>query len=214
MQFFSGVGLRAALLVLPISVPFALRAEENPSPSPPSKVLPELSDFSLADCAGKPCTLKDLNSHKIAVLFFMGTECPVSNFYAPVLERLAKAYAGKGVGVYGVHPDPDLTAAEAARHAADYRLTFRVLLDPKQSLARQAGVETVPQVVVVARSGKMMYRGRIDDRFSLDGKRRDEPRVKDLELALDAVLDGKDPPTKQTKAYGCPLPEPVPPKKK
>jgi hypothetical protein len=40
------------------------------------------------------------------------------------------------------------------------------------------------------------------------GKRRAEPTQRDLRLALDAIVQGKTPPTPVTKAIGCYLPEP------
>jgi hypothetical protein len=67
--------------------------------------------------------------------------------------------------------------------------------------------------VVLAPSGQVLYRGRIDDLYTLDGTRREAPRTRDLEEAIQAVLAGKPPPVAQTKAFGCPLPEPVKPSK-
>ena len=63
--------------------------------------------------------------------------------------------------------------------------------------------------VVLAPSGRVLYRGRIDDLYTLDGKRRDAPTTRDLEEAIKAVLAGKPPPVARTKAFGCPLPPPA-----
>jgi peroxiredoxin len=169
-----------------------------------------VADFTLHDCKGKSHSRKDWAGRKAVVLFFMGTECPVSNLYAPQIELMAKSYAARGVAFYGVQPDPEVTPADAAKHAAEYHLSFPILMDPTQRLARQAGVEVVPEAVVVTPAGEVLYRGRIDDRYALDGKRRDEPRVKDLHNALEAALAGKAPPVRQTRAFGCPLPDPSP----
>ena len=54
----------------------------------------------------------------------------------------------------------------------------------------------------------MIYHGRIDDRYSLSGKRRDVPTRHDLEAALDAALAGKTPEVPETRAFGCLLPKP------
>jgi peroxiredoxin len=181
----------------------AVLAAEKPS---------AVKDFSLADVAGKKHTREEWKGKKAVVLFFLGTECPVSNFYAPEYARLARAFADKGVICYGVHPDPDVTAQDAARHAADYRLSFPVLLDPTQAVTRQAGVQVVPSAVVLSPAGMVLYRGRIDDRYTADGVRREVPTRRDLELALQAVTAGKAVAVAETKAFGCPLPEPVKPK--
>jgi peroxiredoxin len=102
-----------------------------------------------------------------------------------------------------------VTAAAAARHAADYRLPFPVLLDPTQAVARQAGVPVVPYAVVLAPSGVTLYRGRVDDRYTADGVRREVPTTRDLEKALRALTEGKAVPVAETRAFGCPLPEPA-----
>src|SRR5262249_6320143 len=132
-----------------------------------------VKDFSLADARGKTHTSADWKGKKAVVLFFLNTECPVSNFYAPECSRLAKAFAVKWAAFYGIHPDPDLTAEAAARHAADYRIAFRVLLDPTQVVTRQTGVERVPSAVVLSPEGDVLYRGRVDDRYTADGVRRE-----------------------------------------
>lgn len=171
-----------------------------------------VKDFSLADVKGKRHTAADWKGKQAIVLFFLGTECPVSNFYAPEYVRLAKTYTGKGVAFYGIHPDPDVSAADAERHAGEYRLTLPILLDPTQVITRQTGASVVPSAVVLSPVGEVLYRGRIDDRYSAEGVRREKPTTNDLETALSAVLAGKKPPVAETKAFGCPLPEPAKPK--
>ena len=42
-----------------------------------------IKDFVLADAKGKKHTRVDWKDKKAVVLFFLGTDCPVSNFYCP-----------------------------------------------------------------------------------------------------------------------------------
>jgi peroxiredoxin len=170
---------------------------------------PPVGNFTLKDCSGRSHTRADWKGSQAVVLFYLGTECPVSNSYTPEMTRLARAYGTRGVLFWGVHPDPDLTPAEAAQHAREYHLKFPVLLDPKQFLAIQTGVRVVPEVVVLSPTGKVLYRGRIDDKYSLDGKRKLEAHTRDLESALQAVLARKKIAVPRTRAYGCPLLRPV-----
>jgi peroxiredoxin len=170
---------------------------------------PTIKDFALPDAEGRQHTAAEWKGQKAVVLLFLGTECPVSNGYAPVFTRLEKAFAPRGVRFYGVHADPDVTAETAAKHAAEYGLRFPVLLDPAQRVVRQAGVAIMPTAVVVSPAGQVLYRGRIDDRYSPEGKRREEPTSHDLEAALSAVVAGKAPPVAETKPFGCPLPPPA-----
>lgn len=167
-----------------------------------------VTDLAVTDICGQKHAIGGGSDRKAVVLFFLGTECPVSNGYSPEMARIASAYGPKGVTFLGFHPDPSVSIAAARKHAVEYRLRFPIILDPDQKMAGQAGATVAPQAVVLSPTGEVLYRGRIDDRYSTDGKRRDEPRSRDLEKALQAILAGKKLPIRETKPYGCPLPEP------
>ncbi len=167
---------------------------------------PSISELSLSDSTGKEYSLKQWQQYKAVVLFFLGTECPVSNGYAPDMQALALRFANDRVGCFGIHCDPTVTLDQAGKHAKEYGLTFPLLFDPEQALARSTGVRVTPEAVVLSPEGKVLYRGRIDDRYSASGKRRDQPTVYDLDNALRAVLAGKPPEISETQAFGCPLP--------
>jgi peroxiredoxin len=165
--------------------------------------------FALKDAHGGQHTADEWARCKAVVLFFIGTDCPVSNGYAPEMTRLAKKYADQGVIVWGVHPDPDVTPEGAAKHAGEYSLQFPIILDPQQRLARQVGVRITPEAAVLSPTGAVLYCGRIDDRYSTGGKRRVDATTKDLEDALKCVLAGGTVAVPRTRGYGCPLPEPA-----
>ena len=148
----------------------------------------------LASCSSAPAA-----DPAPRLLFFIGSECPVSNFYAPEIDRLGRRVPGAAL-VY-VDREP-----VARAHASEYRIGLPVRSDPQGSLARTCGVERVPTAVILGADGAVLYRGRIDDRYSPDGKRRDEPRTRDLESALDAVAAGRVPSVRETPVFGCPLP--------
>lgn len=168
--------------------------------------LPKVDKFNLTDAQGGPHSASEWNDSKGAVVFILGTECPVANGYAPLMQRLADGYSSQGLKFYGLHPDPEVTAKMAADHAKDYAIKFPILLDGQQQLASQMGVKVLGEVVVLSPKGQVVYRGRIDDRFSTGGKRRDAATSNELELALQAVLAGKQPAAAQP-AFGCPIPK-------
>lgn len=151
-----------------------------------------------AGCAGPRHDLPWAESPR--VLFFVGTECPVSNFYAPEIERLST----RGLAALLVYPEPGVTEETAARHAEEYRLTAPRILDRDQACARRFGVAKLPTAVLIGGKG-LAYRGRIDDRYTPEGKRRADPRTRDLEEAIAAVAAGRDPAVKETPVFGCPL---------
>ena len=159
------------------------------------------------DVTGRPQTPLAQGDKKATVLFFLLPDCPVSNSYAPEIERICVAYGAKKVAAFIVHADPDVTVAQAKKHAKEYGLPCPVLLDPMHVLAKKAGVRMAPEVAVLGPDGKVLYRGRIDDWYVDYGKRRAEPTQRDLRHALDAVLQGKAVATPTTKVIGCYLPE-------
>ena len=144
---------------------------------------------------------------KATVLFFLLPDCPVSNSYAPEIQRICVAYEAKKIAAFVVHADPDVTVEQAKKHAKEYGLSCPVLLDPTHVLAKKAGVKMAPEVAVLGPDCKVLYRGRIDDWYVDYGKRRGEPTQRDLRNALDAILQGKAIATPTTKVIGCYLPE-------
>src|SRR5215468_3824978 len=163
-------------------------------------------DFDLLDAAGRKHTAREWKSARAVALFFIGAECPISNRYAPEINRLVAAYSAQGVAFYGVHSDPDIGPAVALRHAQDYGFDFPVLLDPAQTLASRTGVILTPTAVILSPGGELLYRGRIDNRYLDFGRYRDAGVKPDLRLALDAVVAGKPITEKYTKPIGCALP--------
>lgn len=162
-----------------------------------------LDSVPLAELLG---AAKQAGGVKGTVVLFLGTECPVSNGYAPEMERIFQESAKRGIAVVGVYAEPSLTQAEAAAHGKEYGLSFPRSLDPEQRIASAAGVARMPTAVVFDAVGKIVYRGRIDDRWSPQGRRRDEPRTRELRAAIDAVVAGRAPEVSEAPAFGCPLP--------
>jgi thiol-disulfide isomerase/thioredoxin len=143
---------------------------------------------------------------KASLLLFLLPDCPVCNAYAPEIRRVCKEYEAKGVGVFVVHADSDVTALDARKHAKDYQLPCSILLDPLHLLVKWTGATMAPEAAVVGPEGKVVYLGRIDDLFADYGKRRVEPNERDLRNALDAVLSNKTVPGPTGKPIGCHLP--------
>jgi hypothetical protein len=136
-----------------------------------------------------------------SVLVFYGQDCPVSNSYAPELNRIAASRTN--FMFYIVQVDPALTAAAARQHARQYQLSMPVLLDPAHRLVKLAGAVVTPEAVVFGRDGQILYRGRIDDGYAAPGKKRAVVRQHDLCDALDAIAAGDPVKQKETQAFGC-----------
>lgn len=154
--------------------------------------------------------LAPVKGRKAVVLFFVGSDCPISNAYAPEIRRICTRYAAHSIGFYMVYPDPDVTLDVARKHASAYGLPAPVLLDPGHRLCRRTGATVTPEAALLAPDGKLLYRGRIDDLYVGFGKQRYAATRHDLRLALDAVLRGQLAPQPFTKSVGCYIPDVAP----
>jgi hypothetical protein len=160
--------------------------------------------------------LFDLTGHQIEplrathakgmVFLFIRHDCPISNRYAPEVRRLYEKFAAQGITFWLVYPDPNESAETIRKHIRGYNYRLGVLRDPNHTLVKMAGVRVTPEAVVFIpeRGGqRMVYRGRIDDRFVAFGKTRAAPTTHDLDQVLEAILSGKPITNETTTAIGC-----------
>jgi peroxiredoxin len=162
-----------------------------------------LLSFALFDTAGGVHNQDEWAKSHAVVIFFMTTDCPLSNSYVPEMNRIRREYADRGVTLYAVQTDTTIPAADVRKHAADFALTFPVLLDPSQMLIRLTGATVTPEVAVLSPDGAVQYLGRIDNRVADFDKRRPAATEFDLRQALDSVLAGKPVAQARTEAVGC-----------
>jgi hypothetical protein len=165
------------------------------------------STLEFADLAGVPHRPLELQANRAAVVIFVLHDCPISNRYAPEIQRLADEFASKRVPFYLVHVDPQLSTADAKKHAKEYRYKLPVLVDRRHDLVKHLKATTAPEAFVIGAENKVLYRGRIDDRYAAVGKPRSQVQRQDLRLALSAVVAGKPVEVAETKAIGCYIPE-------
>jgi len=140
---------------------------------------------------------------KARVLIFARTDCPITNRYAPEIARIAQEFSAQQVRFWVVYPDPSETREKMARHMADYHLPGEAIADPGGTLRKKSMATVSPQAAVFDSSGKLIYSGRIDDRFVAFGKARPAPDVHDLENAIQATLDQRPVAQARTRAIGC-----------
>ena len=139
---------------------------------------------------------------ELTVFVFTTTDCPISNRYAPEINRLSSKFVGKArfVLVYPVASDSDAMIRE---HVRKFGYTNEWRRDPGSRLVTHTGVKVTPEVAIVDRNQAVLYKGRIDDRYVEFGKDRPQPTVRDLERSLEAVIAGRPVPVPQTQAIGC-----------
>ena len=155
----------------------------------------------LRDAAGRMVEPLGERGQRATLLFFLTTECPMGNAYAPEIGRIAREYAARGVRCFAVYAQEK--PEEIAQHLQAYGLPMVGLQDPEMQLALRTGARVAPEACLLSPGGEVRYRGRIDDRAVKLGKVRLEPRVRDLRDALEAVLGGRPVAQPITPAIGC-----------
>lgn len=164
----------------------------------------EVSLAGLVDLDGRP--LPATATRGPTVLLFARSDCPISNRYAPEVQRLHAELAPRGVRFLLVYPDPAEPVPEIRAQHAAYGYPFAAVRDPEQAVTRATGATITPEAAVLDATGRLVYRGRIDDRWVDFGKQRPEPTTRDLETVLDDLVAGREVEPRSTRAIGCYIP--------
>ncbi len=177
-----------------------------PPKAPPSTVsVPTTQAFM--DLFGKPIEPLLFQKRKATLFFFVVRDCPISNYYAPEMRRLAAEYAPKGVASFIVYVEPDIATSNLRSHYREFAFSCPALHDKDHFLVQRFKVKRTPETVVLGQDGSTLYQGRIDDRYLDFGKSKHQPGRVDLRLALDSVLSGLPVRIPLTPVIGCPIPE-------
>lgn len=158
----------------------------------------------------------DLDGHPVGVLanarkqptvfIFTRTDCPISNRYAPEIQRIYEEFSTHRVAFWLVFVDPNESPEAIRSHVSEFGYRMGVLRDSGHALVKLTGASVTPEAVVFVPKGselKMVYRGRIDDKYVDFGKERPQPTTHDLERVLKAIVEGKPLKSETTRAVGC-----------
>jgi hypothetical protein len=171
----------------------------------PNVVLLPLLAVLVQSLSGSPVdALQAPAGTKAIVFLFTSTDCPISNRYAPEVQRVVREFSSRGVVFRLVYPDPADRAPAIHEHmtAFAYGGAMEALRDPAHALVKFTRATVTPEAAVVA-EGRVVYRGRIDDRYADLGVERPAATSHDLADALTASLAGKAVPHPTTQAVGC-----------
>ncbi len=162
----------------------------------------------LTDIDGKTHDMLDASSKRANVLYFITNDCPISNQYAPKINRICDEYAAQGVGCYLVYIDPTLPTDTIRKHLGDYSHDCcPAVHDTEHKLVKRLGAAVTPEAALLSAGGEVLYQGRIDNFYAALGKPRRMVTVHDLRDALEAVLAGEPVANPKTQAVGCFIPD-------
>jgi hypothetical protein len=184
----SGIKLAAAIAVVTLAASCGLAAQ--------SDIAVDLTGKSVDPFGSKA---------RVNVLLFVRSDCPITNRYAPEVARLAEEFKRREVRFWLVYADATETPAAIQAQIEEYHFPGEPVRDVHHALVRRAHATVAPEAAVFDSGGKLMYHGRIDDRYVEIGMARPAAQTHDLEDAIAAVLEGKRIAQAETRAVGCSL---------
>jgi hypothetical protein len=166
------------------------------------------------DLDGRDVTSLSAQDTKYVVAIFVATDCPISNRYLPLLVRLSKQFAGRGVRLWLVYPNPGDTLASVRAHQSQYPAAASLpqLIAPDSHFLAHAKVHVTPEAAIFhadpppggsIMSRPVLWHGRIDDRYLTFGTQRPAATHHDLVDALNAALAGRQPAAPAAPPVGC-----------
>ncbi|MGB5418081.1 thioredoxin family protein [Algibacter sp.] len=164
-------------------------------------------DFSLKNIDGNMVSLADYKDAKGFIVTFTCNTCPFAVMYEDRIQALNEKYASKGYPVIAIMPNntdvkPGDALPEMKKRAAEKGFTFPYLIDEGQRVYPKFGATKTPHIYILEKTKKgniVKYIGAIDDNHS-DAS---AVKVKFVENAVNALLNGKEVEQKETKAIGC-----------
>lgn len=164
-----------------------------------------LSDLSMKDVSGKSLTLKEISSDRKGLLvIFSCNTCPYVKLYENRTKKIIEYCNKNNIGLAILNSNEAQRGDEDSfdamkKYQAEHLPGANYLLDEKSKMADAFGATRTPQVFLFDASGKLIYKGAIDDNV------KDEAQVKIpyLQNAVEALLSGKKPTVQETKSIGC-----------
>lgn len=144
---------------------------------------------------------------RAVVLFFVASDCPISNRTFPEMKRLREEFAQRGVRFWFVYPNKGEHPEQVRNHQAAYDADGEAVLDVTGRLVEMTGAKVTPEASVLVPAGAAgwhtVYTGRIDDRYVRIGEERPQATAHFVERALNAVLSGGHVETATGMPVGC-----------
>lgn len=149
----------------------------------------------------KRLSLADLKGKSVVIVVFTCNTCPTAVDYEDRIMAIVKKYSDSGkvavVAVNSNQVEGDLLPKMKER-ATERNFNFDYVHDDSQQVAKAYGATFTPEFFVLDQNRKIAYMGALDD-----ATKPDQVKVRYLEDAVDAVLAGRAPETRETIARGC-----------
>lgn len=163
-------------------------------------------DFELPDTEGNDRSLSEFTNRKGLMIVFTCNHCPYAQAAWPLLIRLYDKYANN-VNFVAINPNdsenyPDDSLEKMQKLVEEKMIPFPYLRDDDQGSALAYQAQCTPDIYLFKIENKkpnLFYHGRINDNW------KDEASVKErnLEDALENLVNDQEPPDQQPPSMGC-----------
>ena len=110
-------------------------------------------EFKMANLFGESVTLTQHLGKEVVLLDFWASWCPPCRKGLPMVDSVAKHFAGQPVAVYGVNVQE--SAAQVSSFMQTAKLDLPILMDGSGIVAEDYGVTGIPQSVVIGKDGRV-----------------------------------------------------------
>lgn len=124
---------------------------------------------------------------KTTVYVLVGVTCPATKPYAERLCALESAYAQKGIDFVYLYPNVTESTESKAKFHKEMKFTAGLFNDDGGAVAKKLAATKTGEALIVDKTGKVLYRGGIDDNLQAPAK----VKKKHLAQALDEILANK-----------------------
>jgi peroxiredoxin len=154
-------------------------------------------DFTVKGVDGEEYSLKSLTEDGgVVVVAFTCNQCPVAVAYEDRFIEFNKQFADKDVKFIAINSNNQTEDLEAMKTRAEEKeFNFIYAFDESGKAGTSYGAKVTPELFVI-KDGKVAYHGAFDDN-------QREPTKHYLADAVNALLEGEQPVTAETKAFGC-----------
>lgn len=161
--------------------------------------------FALPGIDGRVWSLADVRGERGTLVAFICNHCP---YVVAIIDRLvgdAALLRAEGIGVVGINSNdpaqyPEDSFDNMKAFARTHGLDFPYLFDESQEVARAWGAVCTPDFFGLDRSGRLRYRGRLDESGRLPAA--PDARRELLDAMRQVAATGRGP-ERQTPSMGC-----------
>jgi peroxiredoxin len=159
-----------------------------------------ISRIPLTDSKGR--SSKYAPTAALTAFVFLSPECPICKNYSKTLNEMNARWKQQ-VSFVGIVPGKSYSKKDINAFAHSYNISFPLYTDKSFALSKKLQATTTPEVVLIDKTGKIRYRGAIDNWFVDLGKNRSKPTSNYLENAISQSLGGQAVIIYSTKPVGC-----------